>query len=127
MKKIFLFLSVIVFTLCVTSCDKLSNYSNKKNKGTFAKDIPKCLKKMIKDNTCITRVEEYCNVTGGKRIYYLEKHPSVCIPAVFTYWWVDEDCKGFSIYPNETVEYSGETYYFKRDVFITKCELYERY
>ena len=145
MKKIILFLCVVALLLCTTNCnDPFKSYPIK---GNFAKDIPKCLKKVIKDNTCITSAEEYCNTAGTKKIYILEYHPSVCIPAVpICPKIIDENCNSFYIYvdinhcfayfegeelayflSDETVEYKGEVYHLKRNVFITKSENYEKY
>jgi len=125
MKRIILFLSAISLLLCVTSCDPL----NTKNKGHFEKNIPKCLKKMIINESCIMNAKEYCNITDTKKIYIASRFADdgdvVCYSfAHISPYWFDEVCNRFYVsdLPDGTVEHNGEIYHFKRNVFTKKIK-----
>ena len=129
MKKIILFLSVAALLLCTTTCS-----SEEKNKGIFKKNVPECVKKMIKNTNVILRADEYCSTDDTKRIYDFVSPPNYIV------MWNDEKCNAFFVVekglpslnpnqdnwikgyllPNGTIEYKDDIYHFKRIVFTKK-------
>jgi len=131
MKKIMLILSAAVLLLCTTTCN-----SDEKNKGAFAKNIPKCLKQKIENSNWIWRADEYCSTHDTRKIYIYYYHPSETL----TMMGYDEYCNFFMVEPEEgtpnpndpngfvwgfllsdgTIEYEEDIYHFKRIVFTQK-------
>jgi len=129
MKKLILFLSAAVLLLCTTTCS-----SEDENKGRFARNIPTCIKEIIKDSPSITRCGEYCSTDDTKKIYELVGPPG------FGSTGFDENCNLFLIpseefpiivtnpddwdwafvLPDGTIKYKEDIYHFKRVVFTQK-------
>ena len=130
MKKVMLFLSVTICLVCAIICCS-------KEKNSFAKNVPECIKERIKDNYC-WRIKEYCTTDGTKRTYNFLSNPSQSISAT----WYDDNCN-FSLVnseedpvhvlepddpiwnwgyllPDGTIEYREDIYHFKRTVYLNK-------
>ena len=133
------FLSVIALLLCINSCDP-----EYKNKGRFAKDIPKCIKQSIEKERVI-RADEYCVPNGMKKIYHFILE-DVMLHGELVSWppqMYDENCNFLFIQteeftwipsphidnlvfgyllPDGTIEYEDVIYRFKRVVFTQKSK-----
>ncbi|MDR2970500.1 MAG: hypothetical protein LBU83_01025 [Bacteroidales bacterium] len=130
MKIVIPILSIVAFILWLTSCEKAP-----KNKDYLAKDFPKCLQQLIKEDLSITYVEEYCSEDGSKKLY----NP---MPPEIGLLMYEENCKFVTVqsekYPwtvnapedpifnwgyllsDGTVDYKGNIYHLKRIVFTKK-------
>ena len=130
----FLLLIAIGFSACEKRC---------RNKGSFAKNIPECIKKSIKEHCGVVCVEEYYAPNGTDKIYRFIME-DVILHGTPMHWpdqAYDENCNiillqteehewipGPSEYgvivayllPNGTIDYDDVIYDFKRIVFIQK-------
>ena len=134
-------LIAITLLFCINACEK-----EIENKGRVKKNIPECVKEKIKHDLGIATAEEYCNEDGTKKIYYLiyTKDSLKGFPPPPLSYVYAEDCDGLfvqmadnpiifvlgdgtimntpvaTLYPNGTMEYKGDIYYFKRTVFTQR-------
>ena len=123
MKKVMLSLSVVLCLLCaIMGCSK--------EKTSFAKNIPECIKEMINKQTY--RVDEYCSVDDTLSLYVF--FDEVTLPNITLGY--DENCNFFFIeqegspwhalepgafvLPDGTIEYKEDIYHFKRTVYLNK-------
>jgi hypothetical protein len=130
-KNIIVILSIIALLLCISACER-----EYKNKGRFEKNIPACIKELIKGQGWVIRAEEYCSKDDTKKIYLFLDHPqsTVCLIGYnenCNYFLVksDEyDCNTLNpdcwvwgeMLPDGTIEYKEDIYRFNRVVFTQK-------
>jgi hypothetical protein len=130
----FLLLIAIVFSACEKRC---------KNKGSFAKNIPECIKESIKKDCGVVCTEEYFAFNGTNTIYRFIMKDVVWegTPMHYPDQAYDENCNfillqteeheynsGLSggevifayLLSNGTIEYDDVIYNFKRIVFTQK-------
>jgi len=112
-----------------------TNLIKREKEPKFAKDIPKCLKKLIRNNSSIIRIEEYRRINGEKKIYHIIDTSSmnkiICDENCNTFFLETEDFR-IPRYPEDRIEgvgylfgeglieYNKDSYRFKRTVFTQK-------